>query len=87
MTSTTWTTNYFHNTELLWCDDDPGAEILIGDGVMLPGTGTRKFRVVDVWHSHTGAGSLELGTNIFLEDVSDPHAPERSTATPYYAGI
>ncbi len=88
MTRAPWKTNYIHGTELLWRSDGSDNDILIGDGVVLPATGSRRFRVVDVWHSHANEGGLDFGTNVFLEEsTEESHTRSRGATPSFYAPV
>jgi hypothetical protein len=65
-----WPVTYHEEGTVLWQDDGPPPPLSIGSGVIWH-SGEKRFRVVDLWVSYDHHGHFDIGTHVFLEDVSD----------------
>jgi len=70
MTPNHWPVTYFEGNQELWRNEESSVEVAIGEGVILPLPGVKRYRVVDIWHSYDNHGHVDIGTNVYLEEIS-----------------
>lgn len=85
-----WPVNYHDADTGEWIQQEEAntpPPVRIGDGVILSSMRYRRYRVVDVWHSDDRRGRFDVGTNVFLVDVTQTEEDRPYAIAPaYYNG-
>ena len=79
-----WLVSYHRGSEHIYQDEGSPPPLKQGDGVILPVEGYARFRVVDIWHSYDRHGILDVGTHVFLREVSDGEDDYPQVLFPHY---